>query len=173
MVVRIETNRLCLREMKQSDYSSLRKILQDPAVMYAYEGAFSDAETREWLDKQLRNYKEYGFGLWAVLLKETDEMIGQCGLTMQNYNGQKVLEIGYLFQKAFWHHGYAAEAAAACKEYAFDTLNAEKVYSIIRDSNSASQNVALRNGMKIEGEFIKHYRGVDMPHYLLGGSQKS
>ncbi|EPH99908.1 acetyltransferase, GNAT family [Enterococcus faecalis 13-SD-W-01] len=167
MVVRIETNRLCLREMKQSDYSSLRKILQDPAVMYAYEGAFSDAETQEWLDKQLRNYKEYGFGLWAVLLKETGEMIGQCGLTMQNYNGQKVLEIGYLFQKAFWHHGYAAEAAAACKEYAFDTLNAEKVYSIIRDSNSASQNVALRNGMKIEGEFIKHYRGVDMPHYLF------
>ncbi len=167
MVVRIETNRLCLREMKQSDYSSLRKILQDPAVMYAYEGAFSDAETQEWLDKQLRNYKEYGFGLWAVLLKETGEMIGQCGLTMQNYNGQKVLEIGYLFQKAFWHHGYAAEAAAACKGYAFDTLNAEKVYSIIRDSNSASQNVALRNGMKIEGEFIKHYRGVDMPHYLF------
>lgn len=167
----IETSRLCLREMKQSDYSSLRKILQDTDVMYAYEGAFSDVETQEWLDKQLNNYKEYGFGLWAVILKETGEMIGQCGLTMQDYNGQQVLEVGYLFQKAFWHHGYAAEAAAACKEYAFNTLNAEKVYSIIRDNNSASQNVAIRNGMKIEGEFIKRYRGVDMPHYLFSAKR--
>jgi ribosomal-protein-alanine N-acetyltransferase len=163
----IETSRLYLREMKQTDYSSLCKILQDPEVMYAYEGAFSDNETQEWLDKQFKNYKEYGFGLWAVILKETDEMIGQCGLTMQYYNEKKVLEIGYLFQKAFWHQGYAAEAATACRDYAFDKLNAEKVYSIIRDSNSASQQVAIRNGMEIEDKFIKHYRGVDMPHYVF------
>ena len=162
-----ETNRLYMREMCQTDYPALSKILQDADVMYAYEGAFSDTETQDWLDKQIRNYEQYGFGLWAVILKETDEMIGQCGLTMQDYKDNKVLEVGYLFQKSFWHNGYAAEAAIACREYAFEKLNADKVYSIIRDSNIASQNVAKRNGMNIEDKFVKHYRGVDMPHYLF------
>ncbi len=162
----LETERLYLREIDHSDYDALSKILQDDEVMYAYEGAFSDSETREWFERQINRYKEYGFGLWAVILKETNEMIGQCGLTMQDSGNSQVLEIGYLFQKAFWHKGYATEAAIACKEYAFQNLNANEVFSIIRDSNIRSQNVAIRNGMKIVDSFIKHYRGVDMPHYL-------
>ena len=163
----IETERLFLREMQQSDYPSLCKILQDADVMYAYEGAFSGSETQEWLDKQIRNYKNYGFGLWAVTLKTTGEMIGDCGLTMQAYKGGKILEIGYHLQKKYWHNGYAAEAAIACKRYAFETLKADEVFSIIRDNNTASQNVAKRNGMTIIDTFVKHYRGIDMPHYLF------
>lgn len=165
--VKIETERLLLREMVQPDYGALCKILQDEDVMYAYEGSFSDDEVQEWLDKQISRYKEYGFGLYAVILKETGEMIGQCGLTMQDYKCEKVLEIGYLFQKAYWHKGYAIEAAKACKEYAFTVLKADEVFSIIRDTNIASQNVAKRNGMTKIGEFVKHYRGVDMPHYVF------
>ncbi|MFT4004717.1 MAG: GNAT family N-acetyltransferase [Lacrimispora sp.] len=163
----LETKRLILQEMTRGDFPSLCKILQDDDVMYAYEGAFNDAEVQSWLDKQLENYKEYGFGLWAVVLKETGVMIGQCGLTMQNYDGGKVLEVGYLFQKEYWHHGYASEAAVACKEYAFDKLNAQEVYSIIRDTNIPSQNVAKRNGMTCLDKFVKQYRGVDMPHFLF------
>lgn len=163
----VETERLYLREMEQADYAALCKILQDEEVMYAYEHAFDDAETQEWLDKQIKRYREYGFGLWAVLLKETGEMIGQCGLTMQDCNKRQVLEIGYLFQKAFWHHGYAIEAAIACKEYAFEVLGADEVFSIIRDTNLASQKVARRNGMTMKGQFIKHYYGVEMPHLIF------
>jgi RimJ/RimL family protein N-acetyltransferase len=117
--------------------------------------------------EELENYKIYGFGLWAVVLKETNRMIGQCGLTWQDCSGTKVLEVGYLFRKEYWHKGYATEAAIACKEYAFDNLKAEEVYSIIRDTNMLSQNVAKRNGMTCIDEFIKHYRGVDMPHFLF------
>ncbi len=167
----IETKRLILREMKQTDFPSLCKILQNNDVMYAYEGQFSDDEVQSWLEKQLGNYKKYGFGLWAVVLKEIDSMIGQCGLTWQNYRDGKVLEIGYLFQKEYWHLGYASEAAIACKEYAFDTLNAEEVYSIIRDTNVPSQNVAKRNGMVCVNKFIKHYRGVDMPHLVFSAKR--
>ena len=163
----LETKRLYLREMQQSDCSELYKILQDEEVMYAYEGAFNNNEVQEWLDKQIKNYKNYGFGLWAVILKDTEEFIGQCGLTMQDFNNKQVLEIGYLFQKAFWHKGYAVEAAIACKDYAFDKLNAEEVFSIIRDNNVPSQNVAKRNGMSICGKFTKHYRNVDMPHLVF------
>ena len=78
----LETERLYLREMQQSDYPALCKILQDEEVMYAYEGIFSDDEVQGWLDKQIQNYGQYGFGLWAVILKQSNEMIGQCGLTM-------------------------------------------------------------------------------------------
>ncbi len=162
----LETKRLYLRRMNQSDYEALGKILQDEDTMYAYEGAFSDEETQAWLDRQIGRYCEYGFGLWAVVLKETDEMIGQCGLTMQQWNDRQVLEIGYLLQKVYWHKGYATEAAKACREYAFTKLNAEEVFSIIRDTNLASQNVALRNGMTVVDTWVKYYRGVDMPHYI-------
>ena len=73
----IETERLYMRELTQADYGALCKILQDEETMYAYEGAFSDVEVQEWLDRQMARYRQWGFGLWAVILKETDEMIGQ------------------------------------------------------------------------------------------------
>ena len=161
----LETKRLYLREMNPSDFNSLCRILQDEKAMYAYEGAFSDQEVQQWLDRQIYRYQKWNFGLWAAVLKETDKMIGQCGLTMQQWKDQEVLEIGYLFERSHWHQGYATEAAKACKQYAFEKLNASEVCSIIRDSNTASQNVAMRNGMVMKDQWIKHYKGVDMPHY--------
>lgn len=160
----LETQRLYLREMNQADFHSLCEILQDERTMYAYEGAFSDEEVQEWLDRQIARYQKWKFGLWAVILKESDKMIGQCGLTMQPWKGTEVLEIGYLFNRAYWHRGYATEAARACKEYAFESLGADEVCSIIRDTNLASQNVAVRNGMIKTDSAIKHYKGIDMPH---------
>ena len=160
----LETERLYLREMNQFDFESLCKILQDEDTMYAYEGAFSDEEVHEWLDRQIARYQKWKFGLWAVILKETDEMIGQCGLTMQPWKEGEVLEIGYLFERTHWHNGYALEAANVCKKYAFETLNASEVCSIIRDTNVASQNVAVRNNMVVVDRWTKHYRGVAMPH---------
>lgn len=166
----LETERLYMREMEHSDFSALCRMLQDEEVMYAYEGAFTDDEAKEWLDKQICRYREFGFGLWAVILKETDEMIGQCGITMQTWKDRQLLEIGYLFQKAFWHMGYATEAAKACKLYAFHNLKADEVFSIIRDTNTASRNVAVRNGMTDIDTWVKHYKGVDMPHILYSVS---
>lgn len=160
-----ETERLYFREMNQEDLNSLCQILQDEDTMYAYEGAFSDNEVQEWLDKQIFRYQKWNFGLWAVILKETNKMIGQCGLTMQPWKDTEVLEIGYLFNKLYWHKGYATEAAKACKKYAFEVLKADEVCSIIRDTNTASQNVAVRNGMTVTDIWTKHYRGIDMPHY--------
>ena len=163
----LQTQRLYLRELSSSDFSALCRIMQDEKTMYAYEGAFSDKEVQNWLENQFNRYRKYGFGLWAVILKETDRMIGQCGLTMQKWKENELLEIGYLFEREYWHKGYATEAAVACKKYAFEILNVEEVCSIIRDTNIASQNVALRNGMKITDTWIKNYRNVDMPHYLF------
>nr|MDD6336253.1 GNAT family N-acetyltransferase [bacterium] len=167
----LETKRLFLRTMNEGDWMPLCAILQDAEVMYAYEHAFTDEEARAWLNRQLERYQRDGFGLWAVILKETGEMIGQCGLTWQDWDGRQVLEIGYLFQKAYWHQGYATEAARACKEYAFDTLHAPEVFSIIRDNNLPSQQVARRNGMQPVGRMTKHYYNMDMPHILFSVKQ--
>lgn len=162
----IETERLILRKMDNGDYSALCKILQDEDVMYAYEHAFSDDEVDQWLKKQIVRYETDGIGLWAVVLKENGEVIGQCGLTKQLWWGENVVEIGYLFRKDFWHKGYATEAAIACKDYAFNRLGEKRVYSIIRDLNLPSRRVALRNGMKVCGVQVKHYYGIDMPHLI-------
>lgn len=71
----LQTERLLLREMTQEDFPALCRILQDEQTMYAYEGAFSDSEAQVWLDRQLERYRQLGFGLWAVILKQTGEMI--------------------------------------------------------------------------------------------------
>jgi RimJ/RimL family protein N-acetyltransferase len=163
----IETERLQLRQMTQEDLPALAAILQDKETMFAYEHAFSDEETQAWLDRMVEHYRNDGYGLWAVLLKSSGEMIGQCGLTKQKVEEKEVLEIGYLFQRKYWKQGFAIEAAKACKTYAFETLHADEVYSIVRDNNIGSMNVAIRNGMTIRCRFVKHYYGIDMPHYAF------
>lgn len=169
----LETERLYLRELTQADFSDLAEILQDPEVMYAYEHDFTDQDVQAWLDRQLARYQKYGFGLWAVILKDTGEMVGQAGLTMQPCENQEVLEVGYLLKKRFWHQGYAREAAKACKEYAFQTLEAEKVHAIVKISNAASIQVAESIGMEVEKEFIKLYYDKKMPHYLFAVSRQN
>lgn len=165
--MKLQTLRLELRPMECADFDALCGILQDAEVMHAYEHAFSEEEVRAWLEKQQNNYRQYGFGLWAAVEKTSGRMIGQCGLTMQKIRDLEVLEIGYLFRKDAWHQGYATEAAMACKAYAFETLRAERVCSIIRDTNLASQRVAQRNGMTVVDSFVKHYYGIDMPHLVF------
>ncbi len=141
--------------------------------MYAYEHAFSDEEVRDWLARQQARYAADGFGLWAMLEKETGAMAGQCGLTMQDIGRDApVVEVGYLLKKAYWHQGFATEAAIACKAYAFETLGFPEVFSIIRENNLPSQRVAQRNGMRVRGRLVKHYYGMDMPHLIFSVRRK-
>lgn len=160
----ITTDRLSLRELTEADVPELKAILQDPLAMVAYEGAFSDAEVAEWLERMQERYRKDGFALWAAVLRDTGQMIGQCGLTIQDIDGLEVIEVGYLFNRAHWHKGYAVEGATACRDYAFTALGAHEVYAQVRDINTASMNVAIRLGMTVQRRFIKHYRGIDMPH---------
>ena len=166
-----ETDRLYFREMTQSDFRDLAEILQNPNVMYAYEHDFSQQGIEAWLHRQIKRYREYGFGLWAVILKATKEMIGQAGLTMQPYKDTQVLEIGYLLKEAFWHCGYAREAALACKKYALEHLHRDKVYAIIKADNTASIKVAESIGMTKEDEFTARYYHGDMLHFLYSAQR--
>lgn len=167
----LETQRLIIRELSQADFQDLADMLQNPNVMYAYEHSFSDQDVQNWLDRQRKRYDQYGFGLWAVERKATGQMIGQAGLTMQPYADREVLEIGYLLKKQFWGCGYATEAAEGCKEYAFQTLKRNRVYSIIKADNVPSIHVARRIGMKKESEFIAQYYHGEMLHCLYSAQR--
>lgn len=167
----LETERLILRELEQNDFEDLSEILQDTKVMYAYEHNFPNKDVQIWLDRQRNRYEKYGFGLWTVILKSTNEMIGQAGLTMQPYKDEEVLEIGYLLKYKYRHKGYAKEAAEECKKYAFEVLNRDKVYSIIKSDNMASIKTAESIGMKKEDEFVTQYYNGDMLHYLYSAAR--
>mgnify|MGYP004472258639 CR=1 FL=1 len=146
-----QTPRLYTRPLTTADLPALCRTLQDAQAMTAYAHAFSDTEVTAWLNNNLRRYREDGFGLWALIRASDDQFIGQCGLTWQAFGDRTVLEIGYLLERRFWHQGYATEAAIGAKQYAFTTLKCKEVWSIIRDTNLPSMNVAIRNGMLIRG----------------------
>lgn len=162
-----ETPRLTFREMTDADLDDLREMLCDREVMYAYEHAFSEEEVQAWLNTQKMRYQRCGYGLMAIIKRDAGEMIGQCGITEQTVHGDIVAEIGYLLKRRFWHRGYCTEAARAFREYGFSQLGLTEIFSIIREDNIASQNVARRNGMAPRGMVVKHYYNMDMPHILF------
>lgn len=163
----LETKRLYLREFVRDDIGDLAEILQDSRVMYAYGHNFSDEDVKAWLDRQIKRYKKYGHGLWVVVRKDTGKIVGQAGLTYQDYEGKQILEVGYLLKYEFWHKGYAREAAEACVKYAFKFLGKNKVSAIIKTDNKKSQKVAKAIGMFKEKVFMAEYYNGKVPHYLF------
>lgn len=151
--MQFETERLLLRKITQEDFDCWYAILSDAETMRYYPAPYDAAGVQRWVDWTLNNYAQYGFGLWAVILKETDEFIGDCGITMQNINGQMLPEIGYHIHKAHWRKGYVSEAARKCMEYAFETLRFPAVYSYMNSENAASYGVAIKNGMQLVEEY--------------------
>ena len=167
-VWKLGTKRLRLRELTEEDWPDVCRMLQDEEVMRAWEHPFTEEEVRLWMARQIARYREYRhkYGLWAVVRKSDGRLIGQMGLTLQDRGDRYVLEIGYVFEKAAWHHGYAIEAARALRDYAFRHICVDEVYSIIRENNGPSLAVARRNGMTPSGEVVRHYYGIDMVHKL-------
>lgn len=149
----IETERLILREMRESDYNALYAVLSDSDIMQHYPYTFDEKRVRNWITKNIERYKIFGFGLWAVTLKESGEMIGDCGLTMQIINGQIKPEIGYHIRKDCQRKGYAKEAAKASRDWAFLNTTFNILYSYMKYTNIASYSTAISNGMKQVDEF--------------------
>lgn len=120
----IETEQLVLRELTKNDFQNWHQILGDQETMQYYPKAFDMDKTRSWIDWNLDNCSKYVFGLWAIILKETNQFIRDCGITMQNIYGDGSLlpEVGYHINKLFWCKGYASQARKACLRYAFDKI---------------------------------------------------
>ena len=149
----LETERLYLREMTENDFEVLNKVLSDPKIMCHYPHAFDETEVRSWIQRNMERYRIFGFGLWAVCLKETGEMIGDCGLTMQLINGQIKPEIGYHIRADKQRKGYAKEAAAAVKDWTFSNTPFNVIYSYMKYTNVPSCKTAMSWGCKQVDEF--------------------
>ena len=151
--MQMETERLILREMIEEDFDALYTIFSDPETMQYYPQAFDADRTRSWIARNQQRYRTEGFGLWTVVLKETGDVIGDCGVTMQPIHGQMLPEIGYHIHKDHRLRGYASEAAKRCMDFVFNETDFPAVYSYMKYTNAPSYGVALKNGMR----FIEAY----------------
>ncbi len=156
MNIILTTERLILREMTLKDKTDLMVILSDKETMRCYQHPFSAIEVENWINWNINNYSKYNHGLWAVILKSDNIFIGDCGITIQQIDQNKVPEIGYHINKQYWFQGYATEAANACKEYGFQTLGFNELYSYMTEKNLPSQAVAQKIGMKKKNRFKKN-----------------
>ena len=152
--MKIETERLVLRELTDEDFDALYAVLADSDIMQHYPYTFDEARVKSWIKRSKERYEVFGFGLWAVVLKETGEMIGDCGITMQNINGTIKPEIGYHIAKAHQRKGYAKEAARTCRDWAFENTPFRILYSYMKATNVASAATAMANGMVKVDEFM-------------------
>ena len=148
------TPRLNFREMTQDDLNDMAALLGDPNVMRHYPRPKTREEALAWIDWNQRLYQQEAFGLWLVTLRATGEFVGDCGLTPQEIEGITDLEVGYHVRAELQGNGYATEAAAACRDYARDALDAKRLIAIIRPDNQPSQRVAEKIGLPFERDAI-------------------
>lgn len=153
--IQLQTERLVLRTMYATDLDALHLIFTDVKVMAAFNhDPFTREQMGRWLQRNLDHQSQYGYGLFSVLLKETGELIGDCGL--EQMEDQGAAELGYDFRSEFWNQGYATEAACAVRDYAFDALKLPQLISLIRVGNLASKRVAEKVGMTLAEEFTRY-----------------
>lgn len=159
----IETQRLILREFQQEDTQKLASILANPKVMkFSPTGILSVVQTQEKVESFMTSYQEYGFGKWAVILKESSELIGYCGIAVEKIDCQDDQEIGYRFDSKFWGKGLATEAASAALDYGFKKFQFPYILGIVDPSNAASVRVLEKLDMKYERETIFHGSKMDV-----------
>ena len=167
-VIILETSRLQLREFVPDDVNALARVLSDPQTMRYYPAPYDRTGVADWISRNRWRYQTEGHGLWAVILKSTGELIGDCGLIHQMVDGIEETEIGYHVRRDYWGQGLATEAARACRDYGFAHLRVERLISLIRPENLPSRRVAEKNDMKVIKEVTWHglrhcVYGIDRP----------
>lgn len=140
----LQTERLRLRAYISADEADLFDVFADPYARRFYPEMEDRAKVRAWIEWNLRNYDEFGVGLWATELKADGRLIGDCGLTFQDVEGRRELEIGYHLIECERGKGYATEAGRVCLDFGFTRTSCESICSIVRPWNTASCAVAAR-----------------------------
>ena len=170
--MQLQTDRLILREYTMNDFTALYEIMSDSETMQHYPAPFDEARTRRWIEWNLENYQKYEWGLWAVILKESGEFIGDCGITLQNIDGQLLPEIGYHIHKKYWRQGFAKEAALAVRDWVFENTDYDTIYSYMKYTNVASYSTALSIGMKKVKEYPDPKNEISYAYAITRGEWK-
>lgn len=150
----IETDRLLIREYVPEDLVQLYAILSDPATMSFWPAPFTLEQVDDWIELNLDRYELHGFGRWAIILKDMQWLIGDCGIVRTEIDGQEENDLGYIIHMPFWNEGYATEAAIACRDYAFDELGMDRLCANMPTTHITSRRIAEKLGMTLEKEFF-------------------
>ncbi|MDJ0736689.1 MAG: GNAT family N-acetyltransferase [Nostocaceae cyanobacterium] len=161
----IETKRLILREQTLEDTESLHIILSHPITMSFWQFPFTLEATQRWIQRNFESYSNLGFGRYGVILKSTQELIGDCGLIRREIDGVIENDLGYIIHYKHWGQGYATECAAACKQYAIETLKLKRVVVNMPTNHITSIRVAKKIGMVWEKTF-NNPQNRDIPTHL-------
>jgi ribosomal-protein-alanine N-acetyltransferase len=161
----IETDRIRLRAFTPGDLDALYMVFGDAGVMTYISGG--KPRTREathaGLLRTIEGWRERGFGLWAVVEKDTDRVIGYCGLIF--LEGTTDIELAYGLAKSSWGKGFATEAARASLRYAFEELKLERIVAVVNPQNIPSQRVLEKLGMKYTRD--AHHYDADLRYYEI------
>lgn len=147
-----QTERLIFRKILNTDRDRWLEFFKDPttSIHWVEERQSPEDACAKWYEKQFGRYENNRGGMNALIEKQSGNLIGHCGLLVQTVDGIQELEIGYSLLPAFWNKGYASEAAQLCRDVAFQNKYADSLISIISVTNIPSENVARKNGMKID-----------------------
>ena len=143
------TERLILRPWKEEDIEPFARLNQDPLVMQYFPGLKTRAETEEMVKLFMQRIEEFGWGLWAAALRESDTFIGFIGLQHVYFTAPftPAVEIGWRLAQAYWGKGYATEGAKACLKFAFETIHLDEIVSFTSVQNMRARAVMERIGM--------------------------
>ncbi|MGW3666541.1 GNAT family N-acetyltransferase [Streptomyces sp. NPDC005141] len=167
----IRTPRLLLRRWYDDDLAPMADINADPQVMHWIDdGSVRDLDdTAEAIERWEEEWDEEGFGLFAVELLGSGEMAGFAGLSVPEYLPEVLpaVAISWRFGSQFWGQGYASEAAHATLEFALQDRGLDRVISINRMGNDASENVVRKLGMKPESEMTHPVYGFPLSIHAI------
>ncbi len=151
---KLETARLILRELNIGDTAASYALNADPLVIkYTGDEAFESLEDAHDFLANYDPYSKTNMGRWAVIVKETGENIGFCGLKYHEETDE--IDLGYRLLRKEWGKGYATEASEVCLQYGFEVLGLPRIYAQAALENTASIHVMKKLGMtfvKNEGD---------------------
>jgi len=161
----LETDRLYMRRFRTNDLDVFSQILgQDEVGQWLPRGrGYTKDEVEKFLDNVAKHWQEKGYGIWAVIEKESGKIIGHCGLNYVKQNDE--VEVLYGFGKEYWGLGYATEAAKAALSFGFEKIGLDRIVAFAKIDNIASRRVIEKIGLK----YIKDIEifGMNCAYYEL------
>ncbi|MBS1626408.1 MAG: GNAT family N-acetyltransferase [Bacteroidetes bacterium] len=161
-----ETERLIVRDWKPTDTSTFIAMNQNSKIMQYFPYILNTKDSLLFLDKIEQHFKKYGYGLFALERKDTNEFIGYTGFWHPSFEAHftPCIEIGWRLNNTVWNKGFATEAATACLDYAFNKIKLTEIFSFTSIHNKPSERVMQKIGM----QFIDTFNHPSIPtnHFL-------
>jgi [ribosomal protein S5]-alanine N-acetyltransferase len=137
--------------------------LANPQVMkFSPTGVLAIAQTQAKIKSFIACYQEFGFGKWAVILKERNTLVGYCGIAVDYIDGKDEKELGYRFNSKFWGKGLATEAATVAIRYGFEQFRLPYILGVVERANTASVRVLEKAGMQYKKTTVFHEVEMDI-----------